>query len=98
MVEARLLTTVVGSYPQPQWLVNHEALLSIRVPRVRLPSMWRIPEAHLAQAQDDATLVVVKRLPAASAKTHRQRFVEETPAIRELEEIVCRRGAKAGNG
>ena len=65
MAEARLLTTVVGSYPQPQWLVNHDALLTSRVPRVRLPNMWRIPEEYLEQAQDDATLVAIRDMERA---------------------------------
>jgi 5-methyltetrahydropteroyltriglutamate--homocysteine methyltransferase len=65
MSEARLLTTVVGSYPQPEWLVNHDALLSSRVPRVRLPNMWRIPDEHLEQAQDDATLVAIRDMERA---------------------------------
>ena len=65
MAAARLLTTVVGSYPQPQWLVNHDALLTSRVPRVRLPNMWRIPEAYLEQAQDDATLVAIRDMERA---------------------------------
>jgi 5-methyltetrahydropteroyltriglutamate--homocysteine methyltransferase len=65
MAEARLLTTVVGSYPQPEWLVNHDALLSSRVPRVRLPNMWRIPDAYLEQAQDDATLLAIRDMERA---------------------------------
>jgi 5-methyltetrahydropteroyltriglutamate--homocysteine methyltransferase len=65
MSEARLLTTVVGSYPQPEWLVNHDALLTSRVPRVRLPNMWRIPEELLEQAQDDATLVAIRDMERA---------------------------------
>jgi len=65
MAQARLLTTVVGSYPQPPWLVNHDALLTSRVPRVRLPNMWRIPDEHLEQAQDDATLVAIRDMERA---------------------------------
>ena len=34
-------TTVVGSYPQPDWLVNREVLKSIRVPRIHAPEIWR---------------------------------------------------------
>ncbi len=66
MPEARsLLTTVVGSYPQPTWLVDHAALLSARVPRVRLPNLWKIPQDHLEEAQDDATLVTIRALEQA---------------------------------
>src|SRR3954462_11590590 len=54
-----LPTTVVGSYPQPDWLVNREMLSKI-VPRVRVTELWRIPETHLEQAQDDATLIAIR--------------------------------------
>ena len=46
-------TTVVGSYPQPNWLVDRDKLAA-RVPRVRAPEIWRVPEPWLAEAQDDA--------------------------------------------
>jgi 5-methyltetrahydropteroyltriglutamate--homocysteine methyltransferase len=38
-----LPTTVVGSYPQPDWLVDHAVLKAQTVPRVRLKQMWRVP-------------------------------------------------------
>ncbi len=50
-----LPTTVVGSYPQPEWLVDRAMLLKV-VPRTRMHAMWRLPEEHLEEAQDDATL------------------------------------------
>ena len=59
-----LTTTVVGSYPQPDWLVDR-ALLATGVPRVRMPSMWRIPEPFLEQAQDDATIVAIRDMERA---------------------------------
>jgi 5-methyltetrahydropteroyltriglutamate--homocysteine methyltransferase len=60
----RLLpTTVVGSYPQPDWLVNRD-LLSKSVPRVRM-NIWRVPEPWLEQAQDDATLVAIRDMERA---------------------------------
>jgi 5-methyltetrahydropteroyltriglutamate--homocysteine methyltransferase len=59
-----LPTTVVGSYPQPDWLVDR-AMLSKSVPRTRMTEMWRIPEAHLEQAQDDATIVAIRDLERA---------------------------------
>jgi 5-methyltetrahydropteroyltriglutamate--homocysteine methyltransferase len=59
-----LPTTVVGSYPQPDWLVDH-ALLSKGVPRTRMQEMWRIPEEHLEEAQDDATIVAIRDLERA---------------------------------
>jgi 5-methyltetrahydropteroyltriglutamate--homocysteine methyltransferase len=59
-----LATTVVGSYPQPDWLVDR-AMLSKGVPRVRLQAMWRVPEAFLEQAQDDATIVAIREMERA---------------------------------
>jgi 5-methyltetrahydropteroyltriglutamate--homocysteine methyltransferase len=59
-----LPTTVVGSYPQPDWLVDRQ-MLSKSVPRTRLTEMWRIPPAHLEQAQDDATIVAIRDLERA---------------------------------
>ncbi len=64
MTQHLLPTTVVGSYPQPDWLVDR-ALLQSMVPRVRVQELWRIPEPHLAQAQDDATLVAVRDMERA---------------------------------
>jgi 5-methyltetrahydropteroyltriglutamate--homocysteine methyltransferase len=60
-----LPTTVVGSYPQPAWLVDHEALRSRSVPRVRAPEIWRVPEPHLAEAQDDATILAIRDMERA---------------------------------
>ena len=59
-----LPTTVVGSYPQPDWLVNR-ALLSKVVPRTRMREIWRIPEDFLEQAQDDATLLAIRDMERA---------------------------------
>jgi 5-methyltetrahydropteroyltriglutamate--homocysteine methyltransferase len=59
-----LPTTVVGSYPQPEWLVDH-AMLSKSVPRTRMQGIWRIPEAYLEQAQDDATIVAIRDMERA---------------------------------
>jgi 5-methyltetrahydropteroyltriglutamate--homocysteine methyltransferase len=55
-----LLTTVVGSYPQPDWLVDRAALGSRLPPRTRAPEIWRVPPEFLEEAQDDATLVAVR--------------------------------------
>ena len=59
-----LATTVVGSYPQPDWLVDRE-MLAKGVPRVRLRGMWRIPEPFLEEAQDDATVVAIREMERA---------------------------------
>jgi 5-methyltetrahydropteroyltriglutamate--homocysteine methyltransferase len=64
MSQPGLLTTVVGSYPQPDWLVDR-AMLAKGVPRVRLRAMWRVPEAFLEQAQDDATIVAIRDMERA---------------------------------
>src|SRR5215218_5931009 len=53
-----LPTTVVGSYPQPGWLIDR-AMLSKSVPRTRMQAMWRLPAEHLEQGQDDATVVAI---------------------------------------
>jgi 5-methyltetrahydropteroyltriglutamate--homocysteine methyltransferase len=54
-----LPTTLVGSYPQPDWLIDRERLATSLPPRVRLTSLWRIPSDRLEQAQDDATRLAV---------------------------------------
>ena len=59
-----LPTTVVGSYPQPDWLVNREMLSKV-VPRTRMKQIWRIPEPFLEAAQDDATLVAIRDMERA---------------------------------
>jgi 5-methyltetrahydropteroyltriglutamate--homocysteine methyltransferase len=55
---------VVGSYPQPDWLVDR-AMLSKGVPRVRMRGMWRVPQEFLEQAQDDATLLAIRDMERA---------------------------------
>lgn len=58
-------TTVVGSYPQPDWLVDREQLRSRLPPRVRAREIWRVPEPFLEQAQDDATLLAIRDMERA---------------------------------
>jgi 5-methyltetrahydropteroyltriglutamate--homocysteine methyltransferase len=53
-------TTLVGSYPQPDWLVDRDLLLSNLPPRVRARQLWRVPEPFLAEAQDDATALAIR--------------------------------------
>ena len=53
-------TTLVGSYPQPEWLIDRARLAGRFPPRVRARELWRIPEAYLEEAQDDATLMAIK--------------------------------------
>jgi len=64
MTEALLQTTVVGSYPQPDWLVDR-ALLAKGVPRTRLRELWRVEEPYLQQAQDDATMLAIRDMERA---------------------------------
>lgn len=52
-------TTVVGSYPQPTWLVDHDLLRAKVVPRVRARDIWRVDASQLEQAQNDATLLAI---------------------------------------
>jgi 5-methyltetrahydropteroyltriglutamate--homocysteine methyltransferase len=52
-------TTVVGSYPQPDWLIDRARLEGHGVPRVHAEDIWRIPEAHRREAGDDATIVAI---------------------------------------
>lgn len=54
-----LPTTIVGSYAQPNWLIDRAKLGSRLPPRVRAKELWRIPEDHLKEAQDDATLIAI---------------------------------------
>ena len=64
MKQKLLPTTVVGSYPQPDWLVDR-ALLKTMVPRVRVRELWRVAEPYLAQAQDDATILAIRDIEGA---------------------------------
>jgi 5-methyltetrahydropteroyltriglutamate--homocysteine methyltransferase len=54
-----IATTVIGSYPQPDWLIDRERLRGTLPPRVRAQALWRVPEPYLAQAQDDATALAI---------------------------------------
>ena len=53
-------TTLVGSYPQPDWLIDRERLAARFPPRVRLRDLWRVAEPQLKQAQDDATVLAIR--------------------------------------
>jgi 5-methyltetrahydropteroyltriglutamate--homocysteine methyltransferase len=64
-VSAPILTTVVGSYPQPDWLVDRERFKTSVVPRVRMREVWRVPEPWLEEAQDDAVRVAVHEMERA---------------------------------
>ena len=55
-----LPTSLVGSYPQPDWLINREKLAGRFPPRVRAKELWRVDPEYLAQAQGDATLLAIR--------------------------------------
>lgn len=55
-----LPTSLVGSYAQPEWLIDRAKLAGRFPPRVRAKELWRIPPEHLAEAQDDATIVAIR--------------------------------------
>jgi 5-methyltetrahydropteroyltriglutamate--homocysteine methyltransferase len=60
-----LVTTVVGSYPQPPWLIDRERLGERLPPRVRAQELWRVEEPFLEEAQDDATRLAVSDMERA---------------------------------
>jgi 5-methyltetrahydropteroyltriglutamate--homocysteine methyltransferase len=60
-----LQTTVVGSYPQPRWLIDRDRLGDRLPPRIRARELWRIPEPYLEEAQDDATRLAVQDMERA---------------------------------
>ncbi len=60
-----LATTVVGSYPQPAWLIDREMLRGRLPPRVRAKEIWRVEESLLAEAQDDATVLAIRDMERA---------------------------------
>ena len=64
MADKLFPTTVVGSYPQPDWLVDRPMLSKV-VPRVRMKQMWRVADEFLEQAQDDATIVAIRDMERA---------------------------------
>jgi 5-methyltetrahydropteroyltriglutamate--homocysteine methyltransferase len=55
-----LPTSLVGSYPQPEWLIDRAKLAGRFPPRVRARELWRVDPDYLAQAQDDATLLAIR--------------------------------------
>jgi 5-methyltetrahydropteroyltriglutamate--homocysteine methyltransferase len=60
-----LPTTVVGSYPQPDWLIDREKLTTSGPPRVRMRELWRVDERFLEAAQDDATRLAIADMERA---------------------------------
>jgi 5-methyltetrahydropteroyltriglutamate--homocysteine methyltransferase len=60
MKNTLLPTSLVGSYPQPDWLIDREKLAGQFPPRVRATQLWRVQPEYLDQAQDDATLLAIR--------------------------------------
>ena len=59
MCQTKLITTVVGSYPQPDWLVDKNKLRSRLPPRVRAREIWKVSDKYLEEAQNDATRLAI---------------------------------------
>jgi 5-methyltetrahydropteroyltriglutamate--homocysteine methyltransferase len=55
-----LPVSLVGSYPQPDWLIDRQKLAKQMPPRVRAQELWRVPPQFLEQAQDDATILAIR--------------------------------------
>ncbi|MCR4282169.1 MAG: 5-methyltetrahydropteroyltriglutamate--homocysteine methyltransferase [Bauldia sp.] len=60
-----LPTTLVGSYPQPEWLIDRKKLAGRFPPRVRAKELWRVAPEYLEPAQDDATILAIRAQEAA---------------------------------
>src|SRR5215831_17436566 len=65
MTQTLLPTTVVGSYPQPDWLIDREKLVHLPPVRVRAGELWRVAEPWLEPAQDDATVLAIRDMERA---------------------------------
>ena len=65
MTEKLLPTTVVGSYPQPDWLVKRDSITGRTVPRIRQTDFWNVADDLLSQAQDDATVLAIRAMEQA---------------------------------
>src|SRR5687767_7788356 len=59
MYHTLLPTALVGSYAQPDWLIDREKLAGRFPPRTRVKELWRVPEPWLEQAWDDATIMAI---------------------------------------
>ena len=60
MNDVLLPTSLVGSYAQPEWLIDRKNLAGRFPPRVRARELWRVPPTFLEEAQDDATLLAIR--------------------------------------
>src|SRR5262245_61880774 len=102
----RIKTSVIGSYPQPDWLVDRALLAKHMAPRVRVRDIWRIPPERLEEAQDDATIVAIREQELAGIdiitdgeirrESYSNKFANALDGIdrERVGEIVGRTGAK----
>src|ERR1700753_1774022 len=60
MTQTLLPTTLVGSYPQPEWLIDRTVLSKQTPPRTRAQELWRVDDPWLVEAQDDATILAIR--------------------------------------
>jgi 5-methyltetrahydropteroyltriglutamate--homocysteine methyltransferase len=102
----KLLTSVVGSYPQPDWLIDRALLTKMMAPRVRTREVWRVPPERLEQAQDEATLEAIRDQERAGIdiitdgeirrESYSNRFANALDGIdrERVGEIVGRTGAR----
>ena len=89
MSDGRLLTTVVGSYPQPDWLIDREALANGEPPRIRAQGLWRIPRDLLQQAQDDATILAIRDMERAGVDIISDGEIRRTQTASPLRWMGC---------
>ena len=101
-----VLTAVVGSYPQPDWLVDRTMLRKLMAPRVRADEIWRVPAQWLEEAQDDATIVAIEAQERAGIdvitdgeirrESYSNKFANALAGIdrHKLGEIIGRTGSK----
>ncbi len=106
MTEMLLPTTVVGSYPQPDWLIDRDKLTTLPPARVRASELWRVPEPWLEQAQDDATVIAIRDMERAGIdiitdgeirrESYSNRFATALSGI-DLDNPATVRGRSSGN-
>jgi 5-methyltetrahydropteroyltriglutamate--homocysteine methyltransferase len=61
-----LPTSLVGSYAQPDWLINRQKLADRFPPRIRARELWRVAPEFIGEAQDDATTIAIRDQERAS--------------------------------
>jgi 5-methyltetrahydropteroyltriglutamate--homocysteine methyltransferase len=90
-----LPTTVVGSYPQPDWLVNRAALEKHGVPRTHAQDIWRIPVELLELAQDDGTILAIRDMERAGIDIITDGEIRRDIPVRSARRLAARRRCRA---